>query len=388
MIKASASKALYARIVKTSRQNGNAVHLCRKKLLRLDSAVEAVMREIRLEKHGPAEVFAVREVAPAEPTAGQLRIRAKAVGINFADILARQGIYPACPPLPCTLGYEVSGLVDAVGEGVDSDWLGRRVMALSDFSSYAEQVCVDQRYVWQIPEGLATELSWAQAAAIPLNYLTAWGLLRAMGSLHSHETVLIHNAGGGVGLAAVDIAKSLGARVIGTASASKHTRLLERGVDHAVDYRQAGWVDAVADLTQPHGVDLVLDPIGGANWKLSRSLLSATGRMGMYGISSASAPGVFGKLKVLQLFLGAPMFHPAHLIPSNQGAFGINIHAMYERADLFNLWMEQILAGLVAGWVRPCVDKTFSFNEVALAHCWIEQRKNFGKVVLLPDTLL
>ncbi len=338
------------------------------------------MQAIRLEKHGAIDVFELREVPIAEPQAGELRIRVQAAGVNFADLLARQGIYPACPPLPCVLGYEVAGQVDAVGAGVDEQWIGRSVMALTDFGGYAEWACVDQAYVWSLPDGL--EMS--QAAAIPLNYLTAWGLLRAMGSLQVQDTVLIHNAGGGVGLAAIDIALHTGARVIGTASESKHQRLLQRGAHHVVDYQRGNWAAAVAEIA-PQGVELVLDPIGGAHWKLSQSLLAPTGRLGMYGISSASAHGMLGKLNLLKLFVNAPVFHPARLIPGNQGAFGINIHAMYERSDLFDRWMQALLGGLADGWVRPSVDKVFAFSEIADAHAWIEQRKNFGKVVLVPD---
>ncbi|MGJ8670479.1 MAG: zinc-binding dehydrogenase [Oceanococcus sp.] len=338
------------------------------------------MRAIRLEKHGAPAVFALRDVDKPEPEPGEVRIRVAAAGVNFADVLARQGLYPGCPPLPCTLGYEVAGEIDALGAGVDKGLLGQKVMALTDFGGYAEYSCVAAPYVWAIPDGM----DMIQAAAIPLNYLTAWGLLRAMGSLQSGSQVLIHNAGGGVGLAAIDIALARGAEILATASESKHARLLDRGVTHLVDYRQSDWVRRVQGLV-PQGFDLILDPIGGAHWKLSQSLLAPTGRLGMYGISSASAPGVFGKLNLFKLFLSAPIFHPARLIPGNQGVFGINIHAMYERTELFDAWMQELLIGWQEGWLRPCVDKVFAFSDIQHAHEWIEQRRNFGKLVLIPD---
>lgn len=338
------------------------------------------MQVIRLKKHGAPEVFALEELARPEPEAGQVRIQVHAAGVNFADVLARQGIYPACPPLPCTLGYEVAGVIDAVGEGVAADWLGQRVMALTDFSGYAQYSCVGEAYVWPLPDGLDA----VQAAAIPLNYLTAWGLLREMGSVQAQSKVLIHNAGGGVGLAALNIATAVGASVVASASAGKHARLLQHGASHVVDYRREDWVAQVRQC-MPQGLDLILDPIGGAHWKLSQSLLAPTGRLGMYGISSASAHGLLGKFNLLRLFLGAPVFHPAKLIPGNQGAFGINIHAMYERSDLFDRWMQSLLQGWRDGWLKPRVDKVFALSDVAQAHAWIEQRKNFGKVVLVPD---
>jgi NADPH:quinone reductase-like Zn-dependent oxidoreductase len=339
------------------------------------------MLGIRLEGHGQVRAFQACELPRPEPGPGEIRIRAEAIGVNFADILARQGIYPGCPPLPCLLGYEVAGVVEALGSGVDAHWAGRRVMALTNFGAYAQAVCVDVRYAWEIPESLSAQ----EAAAVPLNSLTAWGLLQGMGSLAAHETVLIHNAGGGVGLAALDIAKHTGARIIATASAGKHARLRERGADCTVDYRARDWTQDVLELTGGRGVDLVLDPIGGAHWKLSRSVLAPAGRLGMYGISSASAPGLSGKLNLLGAFLRAPWFHPARLIPGNQGAYGINIHAMYEQANLFSVWMARIQEGLQKGWMRPHVDRVFPLREVGAAHAWIEGRQNFGKVVLIPD---
>ncbi len=339
------------------------------------------MQVIRLERHGPSSVFELRELVEPEPGPGEVRIAVQAAGINFADILARQGIYPDCPPLPCTLGYEAAGVIEAIGSGVDPAWLGRRVMALTDFGAYAQKVCCRVDYVWSLPAGL----SWEQAAALPLNYLTAWALLCAMGGLQAYECVLIHNAGGGVGLAALDIARAIGARVIATASSAKHQRLGARGAEHVLDYTQAGWQAEVLELTEGRGVDLAIDPIGGPHWRQTQSLLAPGGRMGMYGISGASGAGAWGKLKLLRLFLGAPWFHPARLIPGNQGVFGVNIHAMYQEARLFRLWMDSILAGVASGWAGPHVDRLFRFSEVAEAHAMIESRENFGKLILLPE---
>lgn len=338
------------------------------------------MQAIRLERHGEPAVLQLTEQPEPEPAAGELRIRVAAAGINFADILARQGIYPDCPPLPCIIGYEAAGVVDAIGDEVDPAWLGREVMALTDFCAYAEAVCVAVPYVWEKP----ANLSFTDAVAIPLNGITAWALLVAMGALHAGETILIHNAGGGVGLAAVDIARHRGATIIGTASAGKHAQLLARGVDHCVDYRQDDWETEVMALTGGRGVELAIDPIGGGHWRRSYRLLRKSGRLGMYGISSASAPGILGKLGLLRAFAAAPLFHPAQLIPGNRGVFGVNIHGMYEEHERFGQWMGALLQGVADGWLRPQVDRCFRFSEVAKAHSYIEQRRNVGKVVLVP----
>ena len=339
------------------------------------------MRAIYIERSGGYDVLKVREVAAPAPKAGEVAITVKAAGINFADILARQGIYPDAPKFPAVVGYEVAGTVTAVGAGADAKLLGKEVLALTDFGGYAEVACVDAAYVWEKP----AKLSFEQAAAIPLNYITAWGLLVAMGGLSRGETVLIHNAGGGVGLAALEIAKHRGAIAIGTASARKHEFLRARGCDECVDYTAANWPAEVLRLTGGKGVELAIDPIGGANWKKTYSVLRKTGRMGMFGISSAATGGLRAKLDLVKLALRTPIFHPLKIIPGNRGVFGINIHSMYEESGKFGAWMGEVLRGVEEGWVRPHVDKVFRFDEAGAAHAHIESRGNIGKVLLVPQ---
>ncbi|HUP93187.1 MAG TPA: zinc-binding dehydrogenase [Solimonas sp.] len=339
------------------------------------------MRAIYIERPGPADqAFALREVPVKPPGPAEVAIRVRAAGINFADVLARQGIYPDAPKFPCVVGYEVAGTVEAVGTGIDKAWLGKEVLALTDFGGYAEVANCDAHYVWTKPTGMSFET----AAAIPLNYITAWGLLVAMGGLAQGDSVLIHNAGGGVGLAALDIALHRGAFVIGTASARKHEFLKARGLHHAVDYTRPDWPAQVLQLTGGQGVELAIDPIGGKNWAQTYSVLRPTGRIGMFGISSAAVGGFKAKLELLKLALAAPFFHPLKLIPGNRGAFGINIHSMYEQHGKFNAWMAEILRGAAQGWVRPHVDKVYKFEQVGEAHAYIEGRGNIGKVLLVP----
>jgi len=338
------------------------------------------MRAIYIERSGGYDVLKIRETDAPKPKAGELAIAVKAAGINFADILARQGIYPDCPPYPCVVGYEVAGTVSAVGDGVDRNWLGKEVLALTNFGGYAEVACVDAAYVWEKP----ARLSFEEAAAIPLAYITAWGLLVAMGGLSRGETALIHNAGGSVGLAALDIAKHRGAAVIGSASARKHEFLRNRGCDHCVDYTTAAWPAEVLRLTGGKGVELAIDPIGGTNWKKTYSVLRKTGRMGMFGISAAATGGFGAKLDLVKVALQSPIFHALKLVPGNRGVFGINIHNMYEESGKFREWMSAILRGVQEGWVRPHIDRVFRFAEAGAAHAHIEGRGNIGKVLLVP----
>ena len=336
------------------------------------------MKQVVIVGHGGPDKLQVQEAPDPEPKPGEVRIRVRASGINFADILAREGLYPDAPRLPAVVGYEVSGLADGVGSGADDAVIGTEVVALTRFGGYSDVVTVPASQVFEKPAGLTHE----QTAAIPVSYLTAWLLLVVMGSLKPGETVLIHNAGGGVGLAAVDVARHVGATVYGTASAAKHAFLLERGVHEAIDYRATDWAIEVDRLTAGRGVSLVIDPFGGSHWKKSYRALRATGRLGMFGVSAATASRLPGPLRLGQVALGMPIFHPVPLMNSNRAVFGVNLGHLWHESDMIAGWMRHLLGGVADGWVRPHVDRSFPLEDVAEAHAYIEERRNIGKVVL------
>jgi len=338
------------------------------------------MRQIVTTANGDIDVLKVQEKPDPTPRDDEVVIRVRAAGLNFADILARQGLYPDGPPKPCVMGYEVSGVVDSVGKDVNKSFVGKSVMALTRFGGQSEMIAVKATQMFEKPE----KLTFEQAAAIPVNYLTAYALLVVMGSLHEGESVLIHNAGGGVGLAALDIAKKIGVVTYGTASQGKHKFLTERGLDHPIDYRNQDWQPQLMQLTNGRGVDLIMDPIGGAHWKKSYNALRHTGRLGMFGVSTASANGISGKLKMLKAVVQMPRFHPLGLLNKNRGVFGLNLGRMWHEPEKVALWMRDILRGFDEEWINPHVDQAFSFDDVGKAHRRLEERKNIGKVVLVP----
>src|SRR5262249_50950896 len=195
------------------------------------------MRQMWIVGRGGPDKLVLRESPDPQPTGIELRVRVKASGVNFADILARLGLYPDAPKPPMVVGYEISGAVDAVGPDARPEWIGKEVFGLVRFGGYSDSVVVPQDQVFERP----ASLDHAQCVALPVQYLTAWQLLVVMGSLSSDETVLIHNAGGGVGLAAIDIARHIGARIYGTASVGKHDFLRSRGLHEALDYVNRDW---------------------------------------------------------------------------------------------------------------------------------------------------
>jgi len=344
------------------------------------------VRQIWIPKAGEPEVLELREAPDALPGAGEVRIRVEASGVNFADVMGRMGLYPDLPPLPVVPGYEVSGRVDAVGDGVETDWIEREVLALTRFGGYADVVCVPEHQAFARPRGLSA----TEGAALPVNYLTAWLLLVVMGGLRegSGDRVLIHSAGGGVGIAAVQIARHLGARVIGTASEGKHARLHELGVDACIDPRQEDFEERVRELTEGRGVELALDPVGGRSFRKSYRALAPTGRLGMFGMSAAAPDKRRRRGAVLKALLQTPWlsFTPPALMNANKGVFGVNLGHLWDQPDRVAEWMEALLdtfrREVELPPLAPVVAATFPFERAAEAHHYLQDRRNLGKVVL------
>ncbi|HEX7294068.1 MAG TPA: zinc-binding dehydrogenase, partial [Solirubrobacterales bacterium] len=221
------------------------------------------MKAVVLTGTGGYDVLQVRDMPDPAVGPGEVRIAVKAAGINFADTMARIGLYPDAPKPPCVLGYEVAGEIESVGEGVSDHAVGDRVVAGTLFEGQAELVTVPADQALPLPD----RFSFEQGAAFPVNYGTAYAALIVMGSLRKGSRVLIHAAGGGVGISATQIARNEGAEIFGTASASKHDAIRAQGVTHAIDYRNQDFEDEVMRITGGEGVDLVIDALGPTSFR-------------------------------------------------------------------------------------------------------------------------
>jgi NADPH:quinone reductase-like Zn-dependent oxidoreductase len=339
------------------------------------------MKCIRVTNYGGPEQLKISEITRPRLRSGEVLIEVKACGINFADILLRKGLYPDGPGLPLIPGYEISGDIVALGSGVDPELMNQSVISFTQFNGYSEFVAVPVDHTFSKPQ----KFNYAESVAIPVAYCTAYQLLVVMGSLLPNETVLIHNAGGGVGLAAFEIAIHTGARIIGTASIKKHARLKKMGFEMLVDYSKEDWVSSVKKFTSGKGVDLIVDPIGGAHWRKSFKALGTSGRLGMYGISSTCENKGWRFFKLIKTVIGMPVFHALNLVNSNRGVFGVNMAHLWSEPQKIRYWMNSILTGIKDGWVHPHVDKIFSLEDTGAAHKYIENRLNFGKVILVPN---
>ncbi len=335
-------------------------------------------------KHGGPEVLEVQERPDPEPGPGQIRIAVRAAGINFADLMARSGVYPDAPSPPSVIGYDIAGEVEAVGEGVSSHQVGDRVLAGTRFGGYAELVAVDEGQALPLPD----ELSFEQGAAFVVNYATAYAGLVVMGGLKQDERVLIHAAAGGVGIAATQIARAIGAEIFGTSSASKHDAIREQGVDHAIDYRSEDFAEAVARLTDGVGVDVVMDAVGPTSFRRSYRSLRQGGRLVMFGLSEVQTgpkrdlPAVLKSLARMPLAT-MPWWKSLSIMNENKGVFGLNMLSWWDREGLDRV-IEALAEPLATGKLVPVVDRSFPFDEAGQAHRYMAEGQNVGKVVLVP----
>ncbi len=338
------------------------------------------MRQVWIRRRGGPEVLEVREAPDPDPGPGEVRIRVAAAGVNFADIMARMGLYPDAPRLPAVVGYEVAGTVEATGPGVQGLVPGQRAAAFTRFGGYSDAVVIPVQLAFPIPDALSTE----EAAALPVNYLTAWLMLVRLGCVRAGDRVLVHSAAGGVGQAALQICLWRGASVIGTAGPEKHERLRALGVACCIDSRGGDVLAAVRRETGGHGVDLALDGIGGASPRTSYACLAPLGRLFLYGVS-ALAPGKRRSLlAAVSGLVRMPAFRPVRLMNENRGVIGLNVGRLWDRAEVLREELARIIDLAGDGVFRPVVDRVFPFERAADAHLYIQDRKNFGKVLLRP----
>ena len=334
------------------------------------------MRAVVITKHGPPSVLKVQDRPdPPPPAAGQVRISVRAAGVNFADHLARVGLYPDAPKVPSVVGYEVAGTIEAVGDGVDPARVGERVLAGTRFGGYAELVNASAEDTVALPQSMSFE----QGAAIPVNYATAWAALHGYGSLQAGEHVLVHAAAGGVGIAAIQLAKAAGAVVHGTASPGKHDQLAALGIDRAIDYRRDRWWKGLGPY------DIVLDALGGTSLRRSFDLLRPGGRLVAYGLSSLqqgekrslrrAAPQVLAMLRGFSLLTQ---------MNDSKAVIGLNMLRLWDDRGTLEPWIAPLSAALSDGTAAPVVHAAVPFAEAPEAHRILAARENVGKVVLVP----
>ena len=336
------------------------------------------MRALVNRKAGGPEVLVVEERPDLTPKAGEVRIRVKRAGLNFADISARVGLYPDAPKFPMVLGYEVGGVVDDVGAGVSSLTDGDRVTSLCRFGGQATMICVPASQATKIPDAMTFD----EAAALPVNYLTAYQMLCWTAPVLPGMTVLIHMAAGGVGLAAIQLCKTVpNVTMIGSSSAPKHDFLRAQGLHHAIDYRTQDYVAEVKRLTDGRGADRILDALGGKDWERGVSALRSGGTLFAFGWANMIDGEKRSLLHVAKEFLSMKKWSPMQLMDLNKGIVGINLGHLWHEGPLMGSHLGALLAMYERGQVKPHVDKVFAMSKAGEAHAYVQARKNVGKVL-------
>jgi NADPH:quinone reductase-like Zn-dependent oxidoreductase len=330
-------------------------------------------------RFGGPDVMVLREWKRPEPGHGEVLVRVRAVGLNFADLFARMGVYPLTPPPPFIPGLEFSGEVETAGEGVTELLPGTRVMGYSRHGSHAEYVAVQASLLLPVPG----ELSYQEAAAFPAVGMTAYHGLVRLAHLQKGEKLLIHAAAGGVGLATLQLARFLGAETFATAGSDEKLAVAARhGAQHVINYNTHDFAVEIRTLTDRHGVDVIMDSVGGKVFRKGWSLLAPMGRYVLFGVAAVTGEGGLNRLKAARVLGSMPPVFPSSLIGRNKGIFGFNLGTLTGKERYLREAADEIMHLLGQGVLRPIIGKVFPFSEMREAHRYLQSRQSVGKVVV------
>ena len=336
------------------------------------------MKSVILTKYGAPEVLQVRDFETPEPKANEIRIKVHYAGINFAEIMARMKLYPGGPKPGSVLGGEVSGIVDKVGAEIKDIEVGQNVIGLSMKGSYTSHVCLEPQSIIPIPQNFNLD----EAATFPVIYITAYMMMFDLGNLQDGDTFLIHGAGGGVGTAAIQLAKTKDIKIIGTSSAWKHDKLSSMGVDKCIDYNTENVEKEIMNFTNGKGVDLIIDPVGAKNWKLSYKVLARMGKLIIYGDQNLVKGEKLNAIAAFKELISMPKYKPMDLMAFNKTVMGYHLGRFKGYEWKVKRSVENLINLINKYDIHPVIDKIFPFEKAADAHRYIQNRKNLGKVLL------
>lgn len=336
-----------------------------------------VAKRVVIRKAGGISCISAVPMEIPSPGVGEVRVKVAYAGINFADLLMRMGFYNPRPPYPFTPGYEVSGVVDAVGEGVEGWTVGQRVVAAMRNGGQASYVLAPSERVIALPDGFSLE----SAAATPVTYLTAHHMLHHLGHMTSEDSVLIHGGAGGVGTAALQLCRWAGVEKVWSTSSKQKHHVLEGYGARAIDRHNEDFASIIKQETNGRGVDHILDPIGGDHLRRSLSSLAEGGRLYTYGLSAAAPTSKRSLLKAIFALRKSPKFDPLRLMTRNRGVFGVHMGTWTDE-KVMRQQLQRIIEGIQSGHLEPIIDSVFPAEEVQAAHQHIHDAKNIGKVLL------
>lgn len=345
-----------------------------------DNLSGALMEAMVLVRNGlPGQAFERRELPDPVPGDGEVCIDVEAFGLNFADCMARIGVYQDAPPLPAVLGYEVVGRVSALGPGTSRLTEGQRVVGFTRFGGYATRAVTREGGCAVLPD----DIDSGEALGIPTQFGTAYYCAEEMVRIHEGDTVLVQAAAGGVGNGLVQLARRRGATVFGTAGSDEKVEFLRKlGVDHPINYREQDFEEVVRGVVGDAGLDVAFDSVGGASVKKAFRLLGHGGRIVCYGAASQAGERK-SLVRTLKMALGFPFTHPVPLMLGSRGVIGVNMLRIADaRPETMARVLEQTVALVRSGQLKVTVGGRFEADNIAAAHEFLGGRKSIGKVVV------
>ena len=336
------------------------------------------MKAYVLKRHGKPAVLQMTEVSEPEPKTGEVKVAVRAIGINYAEVMSRKGIYGWAPRRPYILGMEACGVIESVGEGVSQKRVGEKVMVGAQHGAYAEKMVADERQAIALPRGFSFE----EGAALMVNFLTAWVALFECARLSAKESLFISAAAGGVGSAAVMLAKKNKSRVYGAAGGPEKIKYLKNlGVDLAIDYRKDDFTRPVIAATGGRGVDVVLETVGGDVFRQSLDLMAPFAKIVVVGYASLKLQK-WNPLTWYGAWKNAPKVNVSNFMKKTHGFYATHIGYLLKDKETLEPVKEKMLQYIKKHKIKPVVGKVFSFEEIPAAHEYMESRKSMGKIVI------
>ena len=334
------------------------------------------MKAYLLTKTGKPEVLKIQEVEEPSPQSGEVKVRIEAIGLNYAEVLSRRGQYSWAPKKPYIPGMEAYGEVVEVGSGVSSVEVGAKVIIGNQYGAYAEYVCVKEHLVFEANSRLSAE----ENTALVVNFMTAWVALVKQARVSAGESVLIQAAAGGVGTAAVQLAKALDCVVYGTASQPEKLELIKSlGADHAINYAREDFSKVILEKEQ--GIDCVLEVVGGEVFQKSIALLNPFGRLVVIGYASIAFKK-WNPFTWWKTWKDAPKVNVMNMAQGSYGISASHIGYLTEMPKIAKGAFQEMCSFIDKHDIKPHVGKVFDFEQMPEAHAYMESRKSTGKIVI------
>ena len=338
------------------------------------------MRAIYLTKFGESrDVFEIRETEIPKAEEGEIIVKVSSSGLNFADVMARRGLYHDAPPLPAVLGYDVGGTIHEIGKGVEGFELGQEVTAMTRFGGYAEYVKAIPAGVHTLPKGWDT----ARGTTLTTQACTAVVCAEEVLNMYPGDKVLVQAAAGGVGRVIIQLAKHMGCTVFATASTGKQEYLKEMGVDYPIDYLTEDFSVRIPEILGDDKLDIVFDNLGGKRYKQGLNLLGPGGKIVSYGAADQNKGSKTSKWGAIKVGLGFGFHSPIKLVGQSKAMIGVNMLRLADhKPHILKKALSRVVELVEAGIIDPRLDKTFPAEQIAEAHDYLESRKSKGKVVV------